>query len=121
MEHNNSKISQLVKENIKFLKTLAYTNSERKKKKLLKKATREQLLSIAEICINIVKSRFNLTTRQKKRLIPHADFVRKLSRARSERGARKILIQKGSGVGSLFAALLTPIIIEAGRYLLGEI
>ena len=93
MEHNNSKISQLVKENIKFLKTLAFTNSERKKKKLLKKATREQLLSIAEIFINIVKSRFKLTTRQRKRLIPHADFVRRLSRARSERGARKILKQ----------------------------
>ncbi|CAK5044254.1 unnamed protein product [Meloidogyne enterolobii] len=54
-----------------------------------------------------------LTPRQKNRLMPYACFVRKVSRARSERGAR-LALQKGNGIGA-FAALLTPILIELAR------
>ncbi|KAF7636007.1 hypothetical protein Mgra_00004588 [Meloidogyne graminicola] len=58
--------------------------------------------------------RFRLTTRQKKRLIPYAEFVRHMSRVRSERGARHVLTQKGGGVG-VFAALLTPVLLEMAK------
>uniref|UniRef100_A0A1I8BNC9 Uncharacterized protein n=1 Tax=Meloidogyne hapla TaxID=6305 RepID=A0A1I8BNC9_MELHA len=108
-------VSQLVKENIDFLQKLARTKSQRKVRRLLRLANSQHLLTLAEICLNIVKSRFNLSTRQKKRLLPYVDFVRRMSRARSERGARKILNQKGSGFGGVFAALITPILIELAR------
>ena len=109
-------VSNLVKENIEFLRKLARTKSQQKTRRLLRVANSQHLLSLAEICLNIVKSRFNLSTRQKKRLLPYVDFVRRMSRARSERGARKILIQKGSGFGvGAFAALITPILIELAR------
>lgn len=111
-----AEISPIVCNNSQFLHQLASTKSENKKRKLLKQAATDQLLALAEICLNIVKSRFKLTTRQKKRLLPYADFVRRLSRARSERGARKILVQRGSGFGGVFAALLTPVLIELARY-----
>lgn len=108
------KISEIVHKNSSFLNKLAHTKSNKKKKILLKNASQEQLLALAEICLNIVKSRFCLTTRQKTRLMPHANFVRSLSRARSERGARQV-VQKGTGSAGLFAALLTPILIELAR------
>ena len=107
-------IGQSICDNIKFLKTLSKTKSDIKRTRLLKLATSNELIAIVEICLNIVKSIFRLTTRQKSRILPYASFVRKLSRARTEKGARKI-VQKGSGFG--FAAFLTPIIIEAIRYL----
>lgn len=108
-------IGQVVHDNIDFLRALAKTKSERKRRRLLRHAGAEQLLSLIEICLNILCSRFHLTTRQKKRLMPHADFIRRLSRKRTERGARKVLNQKGNGAGGLFAALLTPIILEIAR------
>lgn len=116
MESNKKvRVSQVVSDNTHFLRSLARTKSSRKRKRILKHAGAEQLLALVEICLNILCSRFKLTTRQKKRLLPYADFVRRLARKRTERGARKILVQKGSGVGGLFAALLTPILVDLAR------
>ncbi|KAL3087105.1 hypothetical protein niasHS_005344 [Heterodera schachtii] len=50
--------------------------------RLIRKANTDQLLSLVEVCLNIVASRFQLTTRQKKRLMPYVDTVRRVSRAR---------------------------------------
>lgn len=106
-------ISNLIRENSSFLNTLCHTKSQSKIRRLLRLASTSQLLTLVEICLNIVKSRFILTTRQKKRLMPYACFVRGVSRARSTRGAKHAL-QKGNGIGA-FAALLTPILIELAR------
>lgn len=110
-----SQIGQTICDNLEFLKSLAKTKSAKKRKKILKHANAKQLQAIAEICLNIVSSRFKLTTRQKKRLMPYADFVRRASRLRSERGARHLIVQKGNGVGGVFAALIAPILIELAR------
>ncbi|KAL3075559.1 hypothetical protein niasHT_036579 [Heterodera trifolii] len=85
-----AKISQLIHDNSKWLCALARTRSAKKCCKLIRKASADQLLALVEICLNIVASRFRLNKRQKKRLMPYAGFVRCLSRARSERGARQI-------------------------------
>ena len=122
MEQSNCqkqpKIGDIVTANANFLRHLACTKSQNKRRKLLKGADSEKLLALAEICLNIIKSRFRLTTRQKKRLMPYAEFVRRMSRARSERGARKVLVQKGGGAPGVFAALLTPVLIEMARTLI---
>lgn len=107
-------VNQLLQDNVDFLKILARTKSGRKQRRLLRLATTSQLLALTEICLNIVKERFKLTNRQKKRLIPYTEFVRHLSRVRSERGARHVLNQKGGGVG-VFAALLTPVLLEIAK------
>lgn len=110
--YNQTKIGQIVFDNENFLRTLARTKSSRKRQRLLRSATTQQLLSIVEICLNIIIARFRLTTRQKKRLMPYAHFVRKIARLETERGAKKILNQHGNGIPfGFFAALLTPILI----------
>ena len=113
MHNANLKIGQNICNNIKFLKKISKSKSERNRRRLLKTATNNELLSIIESALNIVKGRFNITSRQRTRIDPYKDFVRKLARIRSERTARR-LVQKGSGIGA-FAAILTPIIIEALR------
>lgn len=110
------KIPHFIYKNSNFLKQIIRTKSERKLKKLLKTANTEQLLTLTEICLNILTSRFNLTSRQKKRLVPYADFVRRIGRIKTEKGARKFIIQKGTGAGTtFFTALLTPILIELAK------
>jgi hypothetical protein len=52
--------------------------------------------------------------------MPYADFVRRMSRARTEIGTKKLIVQKGSGSAGLFAALLTPILIEIARSIAGN-
>ena len=111
-------IGQIVKDNLQFLKLLAKTRSLTKRRKLLKKASTDQLLSLTEICYNIVRDQFKLNKRQKSRLLPFADFVRRVSRLKTEKGARRTVIQQGSGLPvGLFPALLTPIIIELTKTL----
>ena len=114
---SQAKISQLIHDNFQFLKNLSKIKSPKKLYRYLKHANSHQLLAIVEICLNIVCSRFQLTSRQKKRLMPFADFVRRMSRLRSEKGARKFIVQKGSGAPALFGALLTPILIELAKKL----
>uniref|UniRef100_A0A1I8B1I5 Uncharacterized protein n=1 Tax=Meloidogyne hapla TaxID=6305 RepID=A0A1I8B1I5_MELHA len=109
-------ISQVVRDNYQYLKQLAKTKSMRRRKRILKQTNTEQLLSLAEICLNILRNRVQLTKRQKCRLVPYADFVRSVSRVRTERGARRMVIQKGNGLPlGFFPALLTPIIIEISK------
>ena len=104
-------IPKFIHSNAKFLKTLSKTKSDKKLRQLLRKANTEELLALSEICLNIISSRVDLTPRQKKNLMPYADIVRRVSRIKTERGARKIIIQKGTGAGShFFTSLLSPIL-----------
>lgn len=117
MQNRKIDFGSVICDNFPFLCALARTKSIKRRRRLLKAASSVQLLALAEICLNIVKARFQLTTRQKKRMMPYAEFIRRMSRARSEGGARKTL-HKGSGFSPhLFPALLTPIIIELSRLL----
>ena len=104
-----SNVHQNIYNNINFLKTLSKTKSDVKRKRLLQNATTLELLAIVETALNIVKSRFKLTTRQRNKILPHVSYLRQLSRIRSEKSARK-LVQKGSGIA--LSAILTPIVIE---------
>lgn len=115
MVKQQAKIGHLIYDNAHFLRALARSKSITRRKRLLKQATPDHLLALVEICLNILCASFRLTSRQKQRLAPHADFVRRLSRKRTERGARHFLVQKGSGIGGLFGALLAPILLEVAK------
>lgn len=112
-------IGQRVLEHFNFLQKLAKTKSESRRCNYLKEASSDQLLSIVEIAKNLVNSNFPLTGRQKNRLLPYANCIRKISRARSESGTKRLILQKGSGFGFI-PALLVPIIVEAARQLISS-
>lgn len=102
-------------QNFDFLRSLCRTKSCKKSNRLIANASDEQLLTIVEIALNILKTRFPLKETQRRKLVPLADLVRKLSRSRSARNAR-LIVQKGGN--PLLSALLLPVAIEVGRYLL---
>jgi hypothetical protein len=113
-------IGPRVIENLPFLKRLCRCSSERSRWRLLRKASKDQLLSLVEISTNLLRPHcFFLTQRQKNRLAPFATTVRGLSRVRSESGARRYTIQRGGG--GFFAALIAPILLEASRHLITKL
>lgn len=115
-------IGPLILKNYSFLKNLCRTKSNKKRCSLLSCASREQLLSLVEVCANILSDNFRLNKRQKTRLIPHANTIRRLARARSEKGARIIIReQTGSGAPAVFASLLAPVIVEAAQHLISKV
>lgn len=114
-------VGPLILQNFGFLRKIARTKSDKKLRKLLNGATRDQLLALVETSSNILKG-FRLTQRQRQRLLPFAPTIRKLSRVRSERGARKIVQQTGGAVPvAVFASLLAPVLVEAAGHLISKI
>ena len=101
--------------NKEFLTQLCRTKSERKRRRMISNASTEQLLAVAEVALNVLKGRLPLTNTQRERLIPYANFVRRLSRVRSAAGARRV-IQIGGG--PFLVSLIAPILLEIGRALI---
>lgn len=107
--------SPLLKNNAPFLINLAeHRRSSTRCKKIIQEATSEQLLSIVEICLNILRSRFPINNCQKKLLQNKAAIVRQISRLRSEKAAKQVF-QKGQGipaVAALVVSFLVPILSD---------
>lgn len=110
--------SPYIRENLEFLQKLSKTSSEKKQKALLLTASADQILAIVEICANVLKYNFILTRRQKLKLAKFADFYRSISRARSERTARK-RIQRGGNPA--LAVILVPVLSVLAEHLLKKI
>ena len=107
-----------IKSNYDFLNKLAKTKSDRKKHSLLLQATPDQILSIVEICANILRSNFALTERQKKILAQYADYYMLISRSRTEKTART-RIQQGGQLA--IATLLAPVLSAVAQTLLDKV
>lgn len=106
-----------VLENYKFLHKIAKSKSNGRRLSLLKNAS-DQLLSLVDVASNILNSNFALTKRQKSKILPHIDYIRKLARIRSETGARNFIVQRGGGF--FLPSLLVPVITEAARLLISS-
>lgn len=100
--------------NASFLKSIAKSRLPAIRLNNLKGASADELLSIVEIAYNILKGKFTLSPSQKRRLLPFATIIRKISRLRSEKSARRTL-QRGGAIGTAVAAIITPILLEILR------
>lgn len=117
MSFENFGLGENITTNHAFLKRLWRCTSEKGRWRLLRRASTSELLSLVEICTNILRPDcFLLNRRQRDKLLPHASCIRALARKRSEASARRFVIQKGSG--PFFAALLGPIILEGVVHIL---
>jgi hypothetical protein len=112
-----NKFSPRILDCYEFLKRIAKCRSDKKRLIYLRNANREELLSLVEIASNILSpNNFAISNHHKIKLTPHANFIRQLSRVRSESAARNIIQQRGNGFA--FSALLIPLISEVGHLLL---
>ena len=107
--------SPYIKDNFEFLQKLANTKSDKKKQYLLLRAPADQILAIVEIIVNILKSNFNLTKIQKRKLGKYAEYYRAIARTRTEKSARK-RIQEGKGLA--LGALLIPVLSVIAQQLM---
>lgn len=112
-------IGENVSKQHNFLQSILKTKSQKIQTSLIKNASADELLAIVECCANVLKAKFTLTERQKRRLSQHAQFLRKLARVRSERSARRLL-QHGSGIPAV-VALITPIVAELARAIISNL
>lgn len=53
-----------------FLKKLSKTSSERKRTRMVRHASDAQLLALVEIALNLLRSNFSLTNRQRSKIVP---------------------------------------------------
>jgi hypothetical protein len=113
-------VGQRVVDNYGFLKSLARTKSTKKRSAMLQNATCDQLLALTEVSSNILAGNFCLTKKQKSRLSPYSNYIRKLARLRSESTARRFITNQTGGQAVL-AALLGPILVEAAHHLISKV
>lgn len=111
-------VGERVVRNLDFLKHIAKTRSPNVRRELVEHASADEILAIVEICLNVLRSRFPLNTRQRHKLKQHADYLRRLARVRTEKSARSLL-QVGDGVA--IASLLIPVIAEIARTIIQRI
>lgn len=105
-------VSERVLRNREFLERVARTRSAHRRHRYIEEADADQLLAIVECCFNVLRARLPLTRHQRARLAEHATHIRRISRVRTERSARKV-IQSGDGIA--IATLLIPVLAEAAR------
>ncbi|KAL3093888.1 hypothetical protein niasHS_004728 [Heterodera schachtii] len=76
--------------------SLGRTTSHKKRRHLLSTAGCEELLTLVEICLNLLNGSFCLTRKQKQKLLPFANTIRRLARRRrvicSAKMANKLIL-----------------------------
>ena len=118
------KIGEIIPRNREFLESLAKTQSSHKRRRIIRSAGIEELLSLVEIALNIRKNSIPLRHNQLEKLKCQAGPIRILSRVRTPRSARRILLNSEKGIGGqqsgrgplaiagLISSILIPLISE---------
>lgn len=105
-------IGPIVMRNLNFLKKLTSTRSCRQRNALIQNASRDNLLSLVDVCFNVLEANIPLSRQRKTALRKHAELIRSISECRSPKRARETLLKGGSFP---FISLLAPLLIEAAR------
>ena len=96
-----------------FLRLLS-RSSPRRRKLLLKHATKDELTALFEICLNIRNNKVHLTDNELKKLKKHRTLIRELADKKVSFKRKKGLInQKGGAIGTVVgtvASLILPLL-----------
>lgn len=99
-------MSTRIKANTPFLHLLARSGPKRRKN-LLKQATKEELSAIFEICLNILRGNLNIKGKDYTKLKRQRQLIRKLADKKVSVKQKKVLVnQKGGFIGTLAAVAL---------------
>lgn len=107
-------MSTRIKANTPFLHLLARSGT-RRRKNLLKQATKEELSSLFEICLNILRGNIPVKGKDYEKLKQQRHLIRELANKRvSIKQKKKLINQKGGFIGSLVAIAL-PVLTQLLR------
>ena len=110
-------MSERLFENIGLLYKLNGIKSKQKRQKVLKLVNREFIICLIECVTAILQHKVHLNDEQLKRLKRHKNLLRELAGTRSEKKARSLLVQKGTGI----LPFILPPLISLGASLLGDL
>lgn len=135
-------IGPRIRQNFSFLYALYNNPSAKERWFMIQNATREQLLSIVDICSNLRYANFTFSAKEKKKLERYKNYIQRIKRSKSENSVKKI-IQEGEGViynpnarlkrnklrvvqrGGLLSAVLVPVLtalaLEVGDRVINRI
>jgi hypothetical protein len=112
-------VSPLIESNLPFLRNIhSFAKCPKKIEKIIKNATDGELLCLVEISLNILKGRLPLGDgRRARKLKNQVNTIRRISRTRTAKSARRLLLpeQKGKGlpaIAGILASVLIPMIAE---------
>lgn len=92
-----------------FLQLLAHSSAKRRKA-LVKEATKDELAALFEICFNILRGNLPLNSYMKKKLKREKQTLRTLADKKvSMKKKRKVINQKGGFIGTV-ASIALPLI-----------
>ena len=115
---NGCVFGECVFKNYRFLATLADEKSPEERVALIKEATDDELLTLAECCLNVLDVHHTpLDKNQLKELKPYAKEIRAMSRTERTDDARRCA---QVGYGAFLPALLIPLLGEVVRFALSN-
>lgn len=139
-KQNAGIVGQRAVRNFKFLYKLTTTRSPKKRWQMVQEADRDELMSIIDVCANVLSKDFKLTPGQDRKIQKYGPLMKKLSRVRTQKSALRT-IQQGEGIvedpnarnkrrrirvvqrGGFLPSLLLPVLVEiastAAEHLLG--
>lgn len=104
-------MSKALKNSESYLRLLAKSNGKRRKV-LLDQATREELKSLCEICLNILKGNLPLDNRNFKHLKRNRQTIKLLANSKVPiKIKRQALNQKGGFLGNI-ASIALPLLVS---------
>jgi superfamily I DNA/RNA helicase len=78
-------------------------------KKCLAQADDSQILILVEICYNIIKFRYSLSTKQLKALYPFAENIRQIAKKRNRKQAEHLLLSLPK---IFYSKLIAPLLLK---------
>lgn len=107
-------MSNCLKRNSEFLQSLL-SKKGNKRKRLINKASMDQIDSLSEIALNIIKGKVNISPVHKKKLNRHKEKIRKLAKKISLKARKRILVQRGGFLPLLITPILSLLGALAGK------
>ena len=98
------------KENSSYISYLA-TLSPKRQKNLIKRADKETLFALSEVCLNIMRRHIPLSDKEKNKLRPYAKHIYELSLKKPNLKQRRQIVQKGGFLASLLGSVV-PILLS---------
>lgn len=106
--HKDDTMSKNVKQQLAFIKLLAGSAPTAQRKLLLETITKDQLLALSEIALNLLSGVLVLSPSNKKKLSKHKNFIRLLSDKKISRTSKKKAIQNKGALISLMLKAILP-------------
>lgn len=109
--------AQRLKRNTNFLQALQ-RGDKKVQRALLKGASKDEIDCLCEICLNVLKGKVQLSSKQKAELATYKNSLRKLASKSTTGPKKRSLLQRGGFIGALLGPLLRTVIGPIAKGLL---